>query len=182
MALVSAQRESRVTAAKLAVIAVLMFGFGFALIPFYKKICVAVGLYGPAQTQPVAANTQVDASRLVTVQFDTNLIPGLPWQFMPLQSQIKVHPGELVQVEFEVSNQSARAITGRAIPSYAPQLAALHVRKLQCFCFAQQTLAPGERRRMPVVFVLDPSLPAAVEYVALSYTFFEVPESQREPV
>lgn len=181
MALVNAQRESRITATKLAVIAVLMFGFGFALIPFYKKICVAVGLYGPAQTQQVA-NTQVDASRLVTVQFDTNLIPGLPWQFVPLQSQIKVHPGELVHVEFEVSNQSARAITGRAIPSYAPQLAALHVRKLQCFCFAQQTLAPGERRRMPVVFVLDPSLPGEVEYVALSYTFFEVPESRREPV
>lgn len=181
MALVSAQRESRMTAAKLAVIAVLMFGFGFALIPFYKKICVAVGLYGPAQMQE-AVNTQVDESRLVTVQFDTNLIPGLPWQFVPLQSQIKVHPGELVHVEFEVSNQSARAITGRAIPSYAPQLAALHVRKLQCFCFARQTLAPGERRRMPVVFVLDRSLPGEVEYVALSYTFFEVPESQREPV
>jgi cytochrome c oxidase assembly protein subunit 11 len=175
------RRDCRVTMAKLAVIAVLMFGFGFALVPFYKKICVAVGLYGPTQAQE-AVNTQVDASRLVTVQLDTNLMPGLPWQFVPLQSQIRVHPGELVHVEFEVSNRSGRAITGRAIPSYAPQLAALHVQKVQCFCFAQQTLAPGERRRMPVVFVIDSSLPEEVEYVALSYTFFEVPESQREAV
>jgi cytochrome c oxidase assembly protein subunit 11 len=181
--MVNVRRESRITMAKLVVVAVLMFGFGFALVPFYKKICVAVGLYGPGQVvAEEAVNTQVDASRLVTVQFDTNLIPGLPWQFAPLQSQIKVHPGELVQVEFEVSNQSARAITGRAIPSYAPQLAALHVRKMQCFCFAQQTLAAGERRRMPVVFVIDSSLPGEVEYVALSYTFFEVPESQREQI
>lgn len=179
--MVSQRRENRVMMAKLVVIAVLMFGFGFALVPFYKKICLAFGLYGPTETQE-ATNTQVDVSRLVTIQFDTNIHPGLPWKFVPLQSQIKVHPGELVQVEFEVSNRSAHAVTGRAIPSYVPQLAALHVRKLQCFCFDQQTLAPGETRRMPVVFVVDPALPGKVGYIAMSYTFFEVPESQRKQV
>src|SRR5581483_6952535 len=119
-------------------------------------------------------NTQVDAARWVTFQFDTNLRSDLPWEFRPLERSVRFHPGELVQVEFEVHNRSDRAITGQAIPSYGPQIAGQYVKKLECFCFRQQTLQPGEVRRMPVVFVLEKDVPKDVGYVTMSYTFFEV--------
>jgi cytochrome c oxidase assembly protein subunit 11 len=157
---------------KLLVIAVMMFGFGFALVPFYEKICEVTGIRNVFQPDEVA-NTQVDSSRRVSVEFDSNT-RRLPWTFKPLQSSVSVHPGELTQVVYEVKNTLDHPVTGQAVPSFGPQQAALYLRKMECFCFQQQTLAPGEVRRMPVVFVIDPSLPPELNTITLSYTFFEV--------
>lgn len=162
-----------VTLKKLVVVACAMFGFGFALVPFYKKICEVTGINNVLKADTVS-NTQVDSGRTLTVEFDTNLRSDLPWTFRPLEKSVRFHPGELVQVTFEVRNNSSRPVTGQAIPSYGPQLAGRYFKKLDCFCFTQQTLQPGEVRRMPVVFVIERELPQDVSTVTLSYTFFEV--------
>lgn len=163
---------------RLGLSALLMFGFGFLLVPFYEKICDVTGINNFLRPEAEAGaravdNTQVDLGRTITVQFDANL-HDLPWRFQPLQRSVEVHPGELVHVDYEVSNTRGVPITGQAVPSYGPQLAGRYFRKLDCFCFTQQTLAPGERRTMPVVFVVDPDLPGDVNTITLSYTFFEV--------
>jgi cytochrome c oxidase assembly protein subunit 11 len=159
---------------KLLVVAAMMFGFGFALVPFYEKICEVTGIRNVFQPDEVAAqNTQIDASRRVSVEFDSNT-QRLAWTFRPLRAGVTVHPGEVTQVEYEVRNTLDRPVTGQAVPSYGPREAALYFRKMECFCFRQQTLGPGEVRRMPVVFVIDPKLPAELNTITLSYTFFEV--------
>ena len=165
-------RRNRVLVTKLGVIVLAMFGFGYALVPFYEKICEVTGLRNIDRADAVA-NTQVDRSRLVRVEFDTNL-RNMPWRFRALAPMTEVHPGAVTQALFEVVNTTDHAITGQAIPSYAPQQAAQYFRKLDCFCFSKQTLAAGETRRMPVVFVVDPALPKDVGTITLSYTFFEV--------
>jgi cytochrome c oxidase assembly protein subunit 11 len=158
---------------KLLVVTVAMFGFGYALVPMYEKICEVTGIRNLLKADALPANTQIDTARLVTVEFDSNT-RGLPWTFKPVEASLRVHPGELTTVEYEVRNNLDRPVTGQAIPSYAPDEAARYFRKLECFCFQQQTLAPGEVRRMPVVFLIDPALPAGVGTISLSYTFFEV--------
>jgi cytochrome c oxidase assembly protein subunit 11 len=150
-----------------------MFGFGFALVPFYRTLCEALGLNNVLRSDAVAA-TQVDSTRLLTVELDTNLRSDLPWTFTPVEKSVRIHPGELTQVVFELRNNSSRPVTGQAVPSYGPQAAARHFKKLECFCFTQQTLAPGEVKRMPVVFVIDRELPQDLSTITLSYTFFEV--------
>ena len=160
---------------KLMLIAVLMFGFGYSLIPLYKKICEITGINVLAvqETKVVGSvNSQVDASRTVTVEFDANT-QG-PWRFRPIVASIAVHPGEMAQVIYEVVNTQSRSMQAQAIPSYAPQEAAVHFRKLDCFCFKQQTLGPNEARQMPVSFYIDPALPKSIKTITLSYTFFEV--------
>ncbi len=170
-----AEERRRANAAlfrRLAVIAVGMFGFGFALVPFYEKICQVTGLRNIAQAD-VVTNTQVVAGRTVRIELDSNL-RGLPWTFKPLENVVSVHPGEVRQVVYEVSNTTDRPITGQAIPSYGPQYAAQYFQKLECFCFAKQMLQPGETRKMPVVFVVDPKAPEELVTITLSYTFFPV--------
>lgn len=157
---------------RLGVIVIGMFGFGYLLVPFYEKICQATGLRNIAAPD-VVTNTQVDATRSVRIEFDSNL-RNLPWTFKPLQGTTSVNPGEVGQVLYEVANRTDRPITGQAIPSYAPQEASRYFKKLDCFCFAKQTLKPGEVRQMPVVFVIDPEMPRDIGTVTLSYTFFEV--------
>ena len=157
---------------RLGVVVVAMFGFGYLLVPFYEKICEVTGLRDIDRADTVV-NTQVDASRVVNIEFDTN-VRNLPWEFRALQLAENVHPGEVSQAMFQVVNLTDRPITGQAIPSYGPQQAALYFRKLDCFCFSQQTLQPGEKRDMPVVFVVDPALPKDVNTITLAYTFFEV--------
>ena len=167
------QRENRRLFIRLALVAAGMFGFGYALVPFYYQICAAWGVnsFGELRAEPV--NTQVDASRMVTIELDANA-PGLPWRFKPLVRHIEVHPGQLARVEYEVVNERAATVTGQAVPSYGPAAAGEYFKKLECFCFTQQTLAPGETRRMPVLFVVDPKLPRDVNTITISYTFFEV--------
>lgn len=165
---------------KLAVVAAGMFAFGYALIPLYRSICEATGinilsraeLEVPGNSAPLSANTQVDASRTITVEFDANARG--PWTFKPAVHSMQVHPGELATVMYEFRNVQHRRMVAQAIPSYAPGQAAAHFHKIQCFCFEQQTLGPGETRQWPVVFVIDPRLSKDVKTITLSYTFFEV--------
>ena len=165
--------ENRRMRVRLAVVALAMFGFGYALVPFYDAICSALGVNDFLKADVRQANTQVDATRTVTVELDANA-HDLPWRFRPLVRHISVHPGELATVEYEIANVRNTPVTAQAVPSYGPALAAEHFRKIECFCFTQQTLAAGETRRMPVVFVVDPKLPKEVNTITLSYTFFEV--------
>lgn len=165
-------KGNTITLRKLIVVTMVMFGFGFALVPFYYKICEVTGINSGAE-QSLVKNTQVDTSRWVTLEFDSNTNTDLPWQFKPAQRMLKVHPGQLVQVEYEVVNTSDQAVVGQAVPSYGPARAAAFFKKIECFCFTPQTLAAGERRRMPVLFVLDPSMDKDVNTVTLSYTFFK---------
>jgi cytochrome c oxidase assembly protein subunit 11 len=171
-------RDNRRLMKKLLVVTTLMFGFGFAMVPFYEKICEVTGVRNVFQPDAMAAqNTQVDAARSVSVEFDANT-QRLAWSFRPLQAHVSVHPGEAMQVVYEVRNTLDRPVTGQAVPSFGPQQAAIYFKKIECFCFQQQTLGPGETRKMPVVFVIDPKLPADVNTVTLSYTFFEVEGSR----
>jgi cytochrome c oxidase assembly protein subunit 11 len=162
-------------------VAALMFGFGYALVPMYRAICSALGInvlsVSERLTQAGAgergsASTQVDTSRTITIEFDANARG--PWDFKPAVRSIDVHPGELATVMYEFRNVQNRTMAAQAIPSYAPQQAMPHFNKLECFCFNEYTLAPGERKQWPVVFVIDPKLPKDVKTITLSYTFFEV--------
>ncbi|MGH8642116.1 MAG: cytochrome c oxidase assembly protein [Burkholderiales bacterium] len=175
--MVESTHANQQTLVKLLVVAAAMFGFGFALVPFYRALCDALGLNSVVKAD-VAANTQVDTGRTLTIEFDTNLRSNLPWTFTAVEKSVRIHPGALTQVTFEVRNSSDRPVTGQAIPSFGPQLAGRYFKKLDCFCFTQQTLAPGEVRRMPVAFVIEPALPQDVSTVTLSYTFFEVEGKQ----
>jgi cytochrome c oxidase assembly protein subunit 11 len=167
--------ENQVTLRKLLVVTALMFGFGFALVPFYEKICDVTGINRLVKRDDhTPANTQVDLSRQLNVEFDANLRSDLPWTFKPMETSVKVHPGELHAVVYEVVNTASYPVTGQAIPSYGPMLAGQYFRKIECFCFEKQELAPGEKRMMPIAFVVDPSLPRDVNTITLSFTFFEV--------
>jgi cytochrome c oxidase assembly protein subunit 11 len=167
-----ARRSNRLLLVKLGVVVVVMFGFGFALVPFYDQICKATGIRDIGRPDEVA-NTQVDATRSVRLELDANT-SKLPWRFRPLTPVVSVHPGEVTQVVYEVENLSEHTVTGQAVPSYGPPLAGEYFRKLECFCFTRQALAPHEKRTMPVLFVVDPKLPQDVATITLSYTFFEV--------
>lgn len=165
---------------KLAVIVLGMFGFGYALVPMYKAICEMTGINVlalgdrqiPGATASTPANTQVDLGRTVTVEFDANARG--PWHFKPAINSLQVHPGELTTVMYEFQNMQDRTMSAQAIPSYAPAQAGAHFNKLECFCFQQYTLAPGEKKQWPVAFVIDPKLSRDVKTITLSYTFFEV--------
>lgn len=166
---------NRVMLKKLLVVAVLMFGFGYALIPVYRKICEVTGVnfLTPKDASVEApANTQIDKSRTITVEFDGNA-QG-PWRFRPTVSSLQVHPGEMTQVTYEVVNTQSRNVDAQAIPSYAPLQSAAFFKKVECFCFTQQTLGPNQAKQMPVVFYIDPKLPKEVTTITLSYTFFEI--------
>ena len=158
---------------KLGVVVVVMFDFGFALVPFYDQICRATGLREIDNADRVA-NTQIDKSRTVRLELDAN-VRKLPWTFRALSPVVDVHPGEITQVMFEVDNTTDRPLTGQAVPSYSPQLAGAYFKKLDCFCFARQSFGPREMRQMPIVFVVDPGLPRDGQRRShFSYTFFEV--------
>jgi cytochrome c oxidase assembly protein subunit 11 len=181
----SLARENFRMVGKLAVIVLGMFCFGYALIPIYKHICEMTGINilslserqvpgggSAGKAVKVPDNSQVDRSRTITVEFDAN-VRG-PWLFKPAQNSLQVHPGELATVMYEFQNVQDRTMSAQAIPSYAPMQAGAHFNKLECFCFSQYTLAPGEKKQWPVAFVIDPKLSKDVTTITLSYTFFEV--------
>lgn len=169
---------------KLAVVAVGMFAFGYALIPLYRAICEVTGINILSVTERqvpgtlvaggtgAVSNTQVDRSRTITVEFDANARG--PWRFQPAVRTLQVHPGELTTVMYEFQNTQNRRMSAQAIPSYAPRQAAPYFNKLECFCFNQYTLDPGEKKTWPVAFVIDPRISRDVATITLSYTFFEV--------
>ena len=169
---------------KLVVVTALMFGFGYALVPIYKSICTALGINvlslaeldvqggARADAKSASKNTQVDTSRTITIEFDAN--SRGPWEFHPAKRSVDVHPGEMTTVMYEFRNVQNRTMAAQAIPSYAPMQAMPYFNKLECFCFNQYTLKPGESKQWPVVFVIDPKLSKDVKTITLSYTFFEV--------
>jgi cytochrome c oxidase assembly protein subunit 11 len=174
------QRLNRQMLGKLAVVTAVMFGFGYGLVPLYKSICELTGINVlalgeqavPGERAKLPANTQVDLSRTITVEFDSNS-RGI-WDFKPAQRSLQVHPGELTTVMYEFQNTQKRRMAAQAIPSYAPMQAQAHFNKVECFCFNQYTLEPGEKKSWPVVFVIDNKLSKDVKTITLSYTFFEV--------
>ncbi len=165
---------------KLLFLTFVMFGFGFMLVPFYEAICEATGINVLAAREKTEIsdvkkylkNTQVDTSRSVIVEFDSN--SHGPWVFKPENSSVTLHPGELITVNFKVTNPSNHPISGQAIPSYAPLQATQFLKKIECFCFQQQRLEGKESRNFPVVFLLDPKLPSEISNITMSYTFFEI--------
>ncbi len=178
----SLRRDNRLMFGKLLVVAVAMAGFGYALVPIYNTICSALGINvlsltdADVQSGKTAAdyarNSQVDATRTITIEFDAN--SAGPWEFHPETRSVQVHPGEVTTVMYEFRNVQNRTMAAQAIPSYAPMQAMPYFNKLECFCFNQYTLKPGESKRWPVVFVIDPKISKDVKTITLSYTFFEV--------
>ena len=175
--------DNRRMVGKLLVVVLLMFGFGYALVPMYKAICNALGINvlslseqrvanGTWSGRKANTNTQVDLSRTITVEFDANARG--PWDFKPAQRSLQVHPGEMATVMYDFKNIQNRTMAAQAIPSYAPKQASPYFNKLECFCFNEYTLQAGESKQWPVVFVIDPKLPKDVTTITLSYTFFEV--------
>jgi len=160
--------------ARLAVVVLAMFGFGFALVPLYDVFCEITGLNG--KTGRIAAEEalarKVDEKRLVTVEFLASVNGELPWEFRPVVRKVSVHPGEVTEVSYFASNSTGKTVAGQAIPSVAPGLAAKYFNKTECFCFTRQTLGPNEGKEMPLRFVVDPELPEDIRTVSLSYTFY----------
>lgn len=179
------RRDNLALAGKLVVVATVMVGFGYALVPLYNAICSALGINVLSLSErqhavraPDLKNTQVDKTRTIEIEFDANARG--PWEFKPAVSHLKVHPGELATVMYEFRNVQDKTMSAQAIPSYAPKQATAHFNKLECFCFNEYTLKPGEAKQWPVVFVIDPKLPRDVKTITLSYTFFEVAGKQKQ--
>ena len=175
------QQANRRVLKRLGISAVLMFGFGFAMVPLYDVFCDITGINGKTGRieQEAALSQEVDEARLVTVEFLATVNSKLPWEFKPMIRKIKVHPGEVTEVNYFARNKTDRLVAGQAIPSLAPGLAAKYFNKTECFCFTRQTLQPGESKEMPLRFVVDPQLPEEIRTVSLSYTFF--PAGDEEP-
>jgi cytochrome c oxidase assembly protein subunit 11 len=167
------------TAKQLAVFAIAMFGFGYALVPLYDLVCEVTGIGGKTGviSQADAASDQVDEDRLVTVEFDTNVDPDLPWRFKAAEFKMKVHPGQMAEAVFVVENQSDKPVIGKAIPSVAPEKASKFFNKTECFCFTQQTLEAGERKEMLVRFIVGSELPEDILIMTLSYKFFQISDN-----
>ena len=161
------------TALKLVLAAIAMFGFGFALVPLYDIFCEITGINGKTAGQVERVEQWVDTSRTITVQFITTNNAGMPWEFEALQEEVEMHPGAWTQVNFWALNPTANDMVGQAVPSVSPSVAAEYVQKTDCFCFDQQTLKAGEGRKMPLIFSLNPDLPAHVKKVTMSYTLFD---------
>jgi cytochrome c oxidase assembly protein subunit 11 len=160
---------------RLTVAAIAMFGFGFALVPLYDVFCDITGINGKTGRIELetALGQTVDEDRLVTVEFLATVHSELPWEFKPMVRRIKVHPGEVTEVNYYAVNKTDELVTGQAVPSLAPGLAAKYFNKTECFCFTRQSLGPGEGKEMPLRFVVDPGLPDEVRTVSLSYTFYQ---------
>ena len=166
---------SRLHALRLVVVTAGMFGFGFALVPLYNALCDSLGINGKVELEAAKGGpVAIDTNRTVTVEFTTTVNGGRSWKFRAEQPTIEVHPGQLYTVSFYAQNTEDHDIVAQAVPNVAPWEAAAHLKKTECFCFNQQPFKAGEEKEMPVVFMLDPELPADVDRVTLSYTFFDV--------
>ena len=162
------------TLKKLVLIVPVMLLFCASMVPLYRQICSVLGI---TATRTVAPNTQVDTGRVVKVEFVANLNNNLAWRFEPLEKLVELNPGAMATVNYRVTNTLPHAVTGRAVPSFAPVEAGRYFSKLACFCFSNQTLQAGETRDMPVTFFVDPKIPKDLAAIALSYTFFDVTEA-----
>ncbi|TAN48717.1 MAG: cytochrome c oxidase assembly protein [Methylococcaceae bacterium] len=158
-----------------AAIALVMFGFGYALVPLYDALCEATGLNGKVVNEAVVEQSYaVDAAREVSMEFITTVNERTPLAFRAETAKLRVHPGQYYTVMFYAENTSPAVVVAQAVPSVAPGLAAEYLKKVECFCFSKQTFDPGKEKAMPVRFVIDPALPKNVKEMTLSYTFFDV--------
>jgi cytochrome c oxidase assembly protein subunit 11 len=169
------QRSNMRLAMRLGLVALFFVGFGFAMVPLYDVICQLTGLNGKTNSVAMVAdaNTQVDVTRAVNVEFLSHSMPGVGLRFKSEQFSIRVHPGEISRMNYTITNTTDKVFVGQAVPSITPAVAAQYFEKLECFCFSQQTFQPGETRTMPVVFVVNPKMSRDLGTVTLSYTFFE---------
>ena len=186
--MVSRRRLTRdaIVASICGFVVVLMVGASYAAVPFYNWFCRATGFNGTTQVA-TSAPSGAPLARKVTVRFDANVAPGLPWKFEPEQNEIEVKIGEVVTVFFSVTNQAARTTAGQAAYNVTPLTVGSYFQKINCFCFTEQTMAPGEKREMPVVFYVDPALAADSENdglstITLSYTFYPVRDPSPKPL
>lgn len=157
---------------KLLLACIAMFGFGFALVPLYDVFCTLTGINGKTDKVAAAAPDRVDRGREIAVEFLATHDPGVAVDFAPEMARVRLHPGELQLVAFVVENRSSEPIVTTAVPSVSPGEAARHFMKIECFCFQEQPLAPGERKAMPVQFYVDPELPARFKNLTLSYRLY----------
>jgi cytochrome c oxidase assembly protein subunit 11 len=175
MAMDERKQANRRVVKRLGIAALLMFGFGFAMVPLYDVFCDITGLNGKTGRIELeeALSQTVDEDREVTVEFLATVHSDLPWEFRPMVKKVKVHPGEVIEVNYFARNKTGEMVTGQAVPSLAPGLAAKYFSKTECFCFTRQALGPGEGKEMPLRFIVDPELPENVRTVSLSYTFYQ---------
>jgi cytochrome c oxidase assembly protein subunit 11 len=191
-----AQPSHRRLVIRLLALVGLAFAFGFALVPLYDAFCEATGLNGktrgqqsltlgglsggPGDASAATASppSRIDTTRTVSIEFMGTVMPGLPWEMQPVTKRMDLHPGELHQAVYRVRNVSDKAIVGQAVPSVSPGLAARHFEKLDCFCFAQQTLAPGETKELPVTFIVNPDIDKDIRTITLAYAFFNISDAQ----
>ncbi|MFV1997164.1 MAG: cytochrome c oxidase assembly protein [Acidiferrobacterales bacterium] len=166
------KHANRRTMRKLLVVAVAMFGFGYALVPLYDVFCEITGINGKTKRGTIQQAVKVDTSRWITVEFTAHTGSGLAWEFRPLQNKMRVHPGQVVIAKYFARNNSDKLDTGRAVPSVSPGRAARYFKKIECFCFSEQQLKAGEQKEMPVQFYVDTSVPDEVDTITLSYAFF----------
>jgi cytochrome c oxidase assembly protein subunit 11 len=190
-------RRHRRLLVKLLVVIAASFAFGFALVPLYDALCLATGLNGKTSGKSggkssgaasvgvgglsgsvAAPPSRIDVSRVVTVEFTGTVMPGLPWDMQALTASLDLHPGELHQAMFRVHNRSDKTIVGQAIPSVSPGVAAQHFEKLDCFCFAQQTLAAGETKDLPLTFIVKPEIDRDIRTITLAYAFFNTVDAK----
>ncbi len=153
-----------------------MFAFSFALVPIYNSLCKTLGINGKIELKAAQPSTHqpVDVRRWVDVEFVATKHSAIPWAFYPKVSHVRLHPGEVTQLAFYAENTTNHRMSVQAIPSVTPGIAAKYIKKTECFCFTQQTLNGHEAMNMPLIFHLDPDLPANVNTITLAYTLFDV--------
>jgi cytochrome c oxidase assembly protein subunit 11 len=173
-------------AAMCGLLVVLMVGASYAAVPFYNWFCRATGFNGTTQVA-ISAPSAAPLERKIAVRFDSNVAPGLPWKFEPEKTEIEIKIGQVVTVYYTVTNLSARTTTGQAAYNVAPLTVGAYFEKINCFCFTEQTMAPGEKREMAVVFYVDPSIlkdsdNEGLNTITLSYTFYPVRDPTPKPL
>jgi cytochrome c oxidase assembly protein subunit 11 len=167
----STDKKTKALTRKLLIVVISMFGFGFALVPLYDVFCDITGLNGKTDTEAAQVNNEgIDTTRNIKVQFISHITPGMPWEFRPEVAEVEVHPGETKIVKFYAKNVTSGSMMGQTVPSVAPGEAASYFKKIECFCFEQQSLAAQEDIWMPLQFYIDPKIPDDVTMLTLSYT------------
>jgi len=169
-------RTNRRLAWSLTFVAAASLSFGFALVPLYDTLCRLTGLNGKTGEAATVPAGDADLTRLITVEFTSTVMPGLPWQFQPTERRLQMRPGEPAATTYVATNLSGRPIDGQAVMSVTPEVAAIHLKKIECFCFRRQPLQPQETRTLPLVFFVSPDLPEDVRTITVSYAVFPAPE------
>lgn len=177
----SVAQRNRSVAMRAALFGLAMLGLAFASVPLYRIFCQATGFDGTTQRAEKAPGAVTGE---IGVRFDANINPALPWKFVPEQETVRIHPGQRTTIYYDAQNYTARSTTGQAVFNVSPTQAGAYFSKIECFCFTEQTLKPGESVRMPVVFFVDPKLrtdPATrdIDEITLSYTFYPVENPSR---